>query len=408
MSGPARGRSPLLAAGVTSVTGPARVLQLLPDLAQGGGQQVVLQLVAAVDRDRFVPVVAALAGPDALAEAFAHAGAPPIFVQDGGRGTLRASVRLARLVRGLDVELIHVHSGPDRKVGQLAALIAGVPVVGHLHSPWAHLRPMHAEGAHYPIRLWSRAKAAGRRWIEDRVVRQYIAAGPEVAAFHAGLLKAPIATVSNGVELARFTPATPRLRRQTRAVLGLPVDEQLIVCVGRLARGKGQAELIEALGDVPDARLLLLGDGDQRTVLEELTNQRGLTGRVHFLGNRDDVASVLPAAEVFVLASVSEGLPLSVLEAMATALPIVAYELPGLLPLVTDGVEGRLVPAGDRAALVAAIKELLGDPARRAAMGHAARETVEARFDARAMARGVEDVYENVLCASARRFEGCR
>lgn len=374
-----------------------RVLHLMPDLARGGGQAVVLELAAHADRTRFEIYVARLQPPDDMGPAFEDVGVKPIRLIHGGDGVVAAAFELSRHLRLHDIDLVHVHSDADRKVGHLAALLSGRPVVGHLHSPWPHLQPMHAEDAGALARRWSRAKARLRRQLESRVVRHYLAAGDEVAAFHVGRLDAPIAIVRNGIDTVRFAPPSEEERLQARAQLGLGADELVFVCVGRLAAGKGQDELIMVMPELPSGVLLLAGDGEERSELEELARRCGVEDRVVFLGDRDDVATVLAAADMFLLASVSEGLPLSVLEAMACRLPVVAYDLPGLHSLIASGRDGLLVPLRDRSSLAAAVRDLAENGDKRAAMGRAGRTVVVDRFDSEMMARNAETTYDLVL-----------
>ena len=150
------------------------------------------------------------------------------------------------------------------------------------------------------------------------------------------------------------------------------------------------------------AHLLLIGDGDRFGSLADRAVQLGVSDRVLFAGNRTDVERLLITADAFAMASVSEGLPLSVLEAMACGLPVVAYDLPGLKDVITDGEDGRLVPFGDRSALEVALGELLDNGSERREMAAAARKTVTSRFDSRLMATEVEAVYDLVLGGSDR------
>jgi glycosyltransferase involved in cell wall biosynthesis len=168
-----------------------------------------------------------------------------------------------------------------------------------------------------------------------------------------------------------------------------------------LAEGKGQDELISMLRALPDAVLVLVGDGPQRAVLERLAHSVEVRGRVRFLGERDDIHELLPLADCFALASHSEGLPLSVLEAAACGLPVVAYDLPGLRAVITDGHDGLLVPQRDQPAFAASVRALLADGALRARLAQSARHTAVSRFDVRAMARRTESVYDVVLGVDA-------
>jgi glycosyltransferase involved in cell wall biosynthesis len=156
-----------------------------------------------------------------------------------------------------------------------------------------------------------------------------------------------------------------------------------IVSVGRLAPMKGFAVLLEALADVEDARLTLVGDGPERAALEATARRLGLDGRVRFTGalGAGAVTELLREADVFCLPSFAEGVPVVLMEAMAARLPVVTTAIMGIPELVADGVAGHLVPPGRAAPLAGALRELVGDPAARARMGAAGRAAIEAGFD---------------------------
>jgi glycosyltransferase involved in cell wall biosynthesis len=378
---------------------PIRVLHLLPDLVRGGGQQLVYELVRTQDRDRTAVSVAALSPPDEMAAAFTTAGAAPIDLgHRPGRAPLTIA-RVTRLLRRERVDVLHVHSGPDRKIGQAAALVSGVPVVAHLHSPWKHRGVMQPDRAGAVRRALGVVRGRARDAIENRTVKAYIAVSPEVAEFQAPFVDAPLTVVRNGVSLARFPhPAFDHARRkERRRRLGLPVEGPILIMVGRLAAGKGQDVLLAMTADLPGT-LVLVGDGPMRAELEGRARAGGTSDRVVFLGDRDDVPELLSVADVFVFASQSEGLPLAVLEAMAAGLPVVAMTLPGLVPLVHDGENGYLVAQGDGAAFVGRVGDVLADGGS-SRLGRVARDTVAADFGVDAMVRQVTEVYEEVVAA---------
>jgi glycosyltransferase involved in cell wall biosynthesis len=165
---------------------------------------------------------------------------------------------------------------------------------------------------------------------------------------------------------------TPADREAGRRALGIPPDGPVIGTVGNFTAKKDQTTLVRALALVPGARLVLVGTGPREPELRALVAERGLDDRVVFAGSRDDVAALLPAFDVFALSSRFEGLPIALLEAMAAGRACVATAVGGVPEVVTDGVDGVLVPPGDAGAFAATLVALLADPDRRAALGEKA------------------------------------
>jgi glycosyltransferase involved in cell wall biosynthesis len=204
-------------------------------------------------------------------------------------------------------------------------------------------------------------------------------------------------TVRNGIGPA--APARPR--EAVRRELGLAAGDLAVLAVGSLTPQKAHATLLEgfarAARELPAARLLIAGEGPLRGALEARAAGSDLAGRVSLLGDRDDVTELLEGADLFALSSVREGLPVTLLEAMRAGRPAVATAIGGCGEAVRDGESGRIVPVGDAAALGAAIAELLRDPARRAAMGAAARARWAAEFTAARMVAETEALYARAL-----------
>jgi glycosyltransferase involved in cell wall biosynthesis len=190
-------------------------------------------------------------------------------------------------------------------------------------------------------------------------------------------------SVRNGRDPAVFHP-DPAARARIRDGLGVPADRVVIVAVSRLVRHKGYPELLAAMRDVPGAELWVVGERlatDRGEDLSPLFAEAAATGRVRRLGYRSDVAAVLAAADIFVLPSHFEGLPMSIIEAMLAGLPVVATNIRGPREQVTDGVTGLLVPPGTIAPLAGALNRLVADAALRAKMGAAGRARALERYD---------------------------
>lgn len=203
-----------------------------------------------------------------------------------------------------------------------------------------------------------------------------------------GPVQDKITVICNSVDVRRYQQPVDkaRIRRQ----LGLAESARVIAVVATFKKQKGHCYLIEAASSIvsqfPDLHILFIGDGDLREELQARTRAFGLDGHIHFLGSRNDVPDLLPASDYFVLPSLWEGLPMALVEAMASGLPVIATEVSGTQQVMVPGETGLLVPPGNVRQLQQAIIYLLSEPERARAMGAAARQRVEAFFGAKKQA----------------------
>jgi glycosyltransferase involved in cell wall biosynthesis len=379
----------------------ARVLHLLPDLAIGGGQTIVLNHLLHVDRERYDVRVAVLEGGGAMTQAFTDAtGHAPIEVPFSSSRPWASVLPIAKLIRRLDIDLLHVHSDVDRMLGHAAARLTRVPVAGHLHAEWIHLGPKVPDGA--PTWRVARARAAG--WGRDRLeraaVRGYVAESGRVLELFRPLVDQPITVLDQALPVDRFVGIEER-RAEVRASLGIAPDAPVLICVSRLVPGKGQGRLIEMVAQlraqIPDVVLVLVGGGPLQEELETQARDLGVDGTVRFLGDRHDVPDLLGAADVFTFGSENEGFGLALLEAMAASLPVVAMRCPAFEEFVVEGATGVLVPQDDIAGMARAVADVLRSPDRGARFGAAGREVVARQFPPTAVARCFEGVYDEIL-----------
>jgi glycosyltransferase involved in cell wall biosynthesis len=251
---------------------------------------------------------------------------------------------------------------------------------------------------HLPEHAWSfRAKRGVHRLLYRlgrRIVNGVIAVSDETStAFRtiAGEDRGKVVVVCNAVDTERYPAAIDR--EAFRSSLGIRPGEHVMTMVGTFKRQKGHTYLIRAMAEVvpehPELHILLAGDGELRPNIEGQVRADGLQGRVTFLGTRRDVPEILAASDSFILPSLWEGLPVALVEAMATGLPLVATVVSGTSQVVTDGVDGLLVPPGDVRALAAAMRRILADPVGAAGLGTAARSRVVSSFGALAQAHHV-------------------
>jgi glycosyltransferase involved in cell wall biosynthesis len=360
-----------------------RIAHLLSGGDVAGGQLVALAAAhAARGAGHDVLFVAPAAG-DFTARAAAE-GFRVRILPSGGALDVGSMLRLRRLLRDDRVDVLHTHTHFGLNVlGRVAGRLAGARVVAHMHIANV-FRPGRGRSTQIALDNATARLCAAIVAVSEATRDALLAQGYPVT----------VRVVHNGVPDATASP-----RRPDEA----PADAPVILLVGRLAPVKGQAELIDALALMESRRpvVLLAGKdlergGAYHRELEQRAAAAGVGARVVFLGYREDVASILAAANLLVLPSHDEGLPLVVLEAMAAGRPVVATPVGGTPELVVDGETGLLVPAGDAHALAAALDTLLADGARAAALGAAGRRRFEERFTLDTMTRRLLAIYEEV------------
>jgi len=204
-----------------------------------------------------------------------------------------------------------------------------------------------------------------------------------------------VRVVNNSVLLASFNglPINADLQARLRGKTDWPI----VLTVARLDKQKGHSYLLEAAALVPEAMFVLVGEGPERSALEAQASILGLSNRVVFLGYRDDVSDLLASCDVFVLPSLFEGLPLSVLEAMAAGKPVVATDIGGTNEAVKHGETGLLVPSADPESLARAIRTVLFDPVLSQRLGSAGRARVHQEFSAETMVQRIAEIYDELL-----------
>ncbi len=364
---------------------PLKIL-IFQDRFQLGGQerQTVLN-VRTMDRTRFEPVVATLHDDGEHLEDLAAVGVRP-FVFDVGRAMIRpnTALQVARLVRFIQQEgirIVHAQDLHTNVLGALAARLARVPSIvtrvdlGH-----------HVSGYRRPL-LALASRQAERVLVNALCIRE--------AAIRDGVEPDRIVVVRNGVD--------PLERdRAARRPPDAPTPEPgAIVCVANMHHPvKGQTDLLHAMREVvrvrPEARLVLVGDGARRPLVERCARQLGIAEHCHFLGHRRDVAAILARARIAVSASHAEGISNAILEAMVARLPVVATAVGGTPEIVRDGETGFLVPPGAPAALARRILELLDDAPLCSRMGASGRRIVEREFSIDAMRSSYDALYEDL------------
>ena len=289
----------------------------------------------------------------------------------------RAFLALVALLRAEKPDLVHAHMPISGFLARMAAWVAGVPRIAYTcHGFWFNA----------PASPFRRGLGYATEWLAARVTHVFMTVSVEEArdARRVGIARHAVA-IGNGRDPAVFRP-DPEARARLRAAFGVPPERVVILAASRLVRHKGYPELIAALramragagpaGETPEVELWVAGarlPTDNGPDMARLLADAGLGARLRLLGYRSDVPALMAAADIFVLPSHLEGLPMAVIEAMLCALPVVSTDIRGPREQVIPEVTGLLVPRGTVAPLVAALTRLAQDPALRAAMGTAGR-----------------------------------
>ncbi|MFO0810226.1 MAG: glycosyltransferase [Gemmataceae bacterium] len=357
------------------------VCQLLHSLDVGGAEVLAARLVRRL-RDRYRFVFACLDSVGPLGEQMKAEGFTVHVVGRKAGFDWRCPLRLASFLRAEAVDVVHAHQYTPFFYG-LAARLRGPrrPIVFTEHG-------RHQPDYPRPKRMFANRLLLSSR---DRVVGVGEAVR-QALIVNEGLPEGRVNVLYNGIDVDAFAAAADRA--SARTALGVRPDEFAIIQVARLDYLKDHATAIRTLARVPGGRLVLVGDGPEKQSIEAVAREQGVTDRITWLGTRHDVARLLPGADLFLLTSVSEGIPLTVLEAMAAGLPIVATDVGGLREVVAHGDTGFLAPARDDAALAGLIQRLADDPNLRRRMGESGRVRAKERFDEPRMCDDYGRLYE--------------
>ena len=311
---------------------------------------------------------------------------------------LRYFVELVSLLHARSFDVVHLSAAKAALYGRLAARAAGVPIVIFN----AHGFPFH-DFLNPAARI---ALASIEKLLSRYCTDMVVCCGEAVRAYarsHNIVPESRLVTIENGVEIPENLPGRDAARR----TLGLAPETPVVVTVGRLARQKGPENFLQAaasvIREVPGVTFLVVGDGPLRAPLQALAERLGLADRVQFLGFRNDVALILRAADIFALFSRWEGLPLTILEAMAAERPVVATAVDGNVEAVQHGLTGLISPAEDIGQFATNLTTLVREPDRAREMGTAGRRLVEQRFGVERMAQQLSDLYQQLDISRERR-----
>jgi glycosyltransferase involved in cell wall biosynthesis len=367
---------------------PIHILQIVDSLEVGGAENLVFELTRKLTADGFrVTVCCCESG--SLADELTRMGLRVEHLSWHGQIDPLLLLQMVRIIRRDSPQIVHTHLFKSDLHGRLAARLAGVPiVVSTLHN----------------CDRWAKNIIFGFIYgLTTKLADRLIAVAEEVRHFairYIHVSPSRIVTISNAIQIERFESqeaAGAELRRE----MGISPDIPLFGIVGRLDPQKDHKTFLESAKLIlifePKARFIVVGEGRLRNSLENLTMELGIDQSVSFLGMRKDIPTLMAAMDVLVLSSLYEGLPLTLLEGMAAARPIVSTAVNGVTGIVTDGETGFLVPPANPQKLADACIRLIANPGLGKRLGQAGYERAKARYSLDAMNEKIIQLYSLLL-----------
>jgi glycosyltransferase involved in cell wall biosynthesis len=366
-----------------------RVMYLAHAFAMGGAEEMVLNLVRHLP-PRFEATVCCMHQAGPIGEEIQRTGVPVhvLGLNPGVRRPLDV-LTLRNFLAQAAPHIVHTFLLPASLYGRFAAMMAGIPIViGTEVNIYENKQPLHVRAERW-LMSGTDAVVVSAESVREFYITQ-ISADPD-----------KVCVIYNAVDWSQLhTTMTPA---EMRKALGVPVNAPAVAgIIARLTEQKAHRVLFEAMAKHPALaalHLVVVGDGALKAELKNRVDNLGLQARVHFAGARRDLGNVMAAIDLFVMPSLWEGLPLSMVLAMGAGLPVVATRVAGIPEVVHDGETGLLVAPDDSAALGQAMARLVTDPAFGARLGAAARTFVEPRFGVEGYLRSITSLYDRLLAA---------
>ena len=363
---------------------PVPLAQVVYALDIGGSETLARRLALGLTRRRYACSLYAVHNHGPLADLLRADGIPCRAFMRKGKWDIGPLLRLVQQFRADGTKVVHTHHLGQLLYGGLAGRLAGCRVIHTEHEYFTLMRPR----AQQLLRLLTR--------LADRVT----AVAEPVRNFLEGTVRIPagkLITIENGVEIHQYEAAIPYNREEW----DLRNSDMIIGCVARLSPEKGHTVLLRAFRKVinrhPLARLVLIGDGEERERLQHLAADLSIGPFVRFLGLRADVPEVLAACDLFALPSIQEGFPMVILEALAAGKAVIASEVGAIPDVIRHGATGMLVPPGDADALANAVCLLIEDKGARQRLGQTGRELVREGYNFERTVGQYDDLYQRVL-----------
>jgi glycosyltransferase involved in cell wall biosynthesis len=369
--------------------GKIKVLEVIQQGEIGGGESHLLTLIQKMDREKFEPVVIALSNGEMISR-LNGLGIKNYVVHTRLPFNVTVWKAIRTILKENKIDIVHTHGARALSNLIYPASRLSIPVVHTVHG-WSF---------HDYLPSWKRKlRIRGEKFLTGKAGINIAVSdsNKKIAVEQFGFFHGEV--INNGVDLSVFAD---RDGEKIRKEFAIPPQAILISFVARFIHDKNPLPLIRAFSHAhkkyPDSYLMMVGNGPAREEAIELAASLHLSDKIFFPGFRNDVHEILAASDIFCLPSIKEGLPVSLIEAMAMKNAVIATDVQGCIDVITNGKDGCLVPLENlEENLAAALLDLLGDHEKRSRLTAAARHTVEARFDATDMARKIENVYLNLL-----------
>lgn len=372
-----------------------KIIFLIDSLGVGGAERLLVTYLACLQTMGFSVRVCTFGvrQGNPIADDIRKLGVEVDFLRIPLLRDISAIPRLMRYLRQQGAALVHTQLEFADSWGTVAARLLGLPTVSTQHT---------LEDPQKGTKAYRRLKV--HRWVLRNLATKIIAVSEETRNHYLRVARfSPnqIVTLYNGIDLSRFSPATMEKRKAFRAALGIGADAPLITTVAVLRPAKGIQYMLEAMPTIlqamPTARYMIVGDGEYRVFLREITQQNNLENNVTFTGVRSDVPDLLGVSDLFVLPTLDDALPTVLAEAMASKLPIVASRVGGIPEMVTDGLNGLLVAPQDSVALAAACQKILASPELTQYLASNGHQVACERYDIRKQAHQLGELYRQLL-----------
>jgi sugar transferase (PEP-CTERM/EpsH1 system associated) len=368
---------------------PTKILYVALDMDLGGLQRIVHLLIEGLDRTRFESYLCCFDRGGVFYDLLTGQGVPGLILHRRPGPFDAALLRnLLRFIREHRIDIIHSHNACSLYAG-LAGFMAGVPVV---HTDHGRLVP-------------DKRSAIWEDWLAAHFVDAFIGVSQELTDYLAsrvGISRGKLSTIINGVDTERFIPKISTEKHALREKHGIAANDLILGTVCRFDPIKNLPFMIESMPEivsqVPRAKLIIVGEGQIQANLEKMISRLGMNKHVFLWPRRHDIEQVMPLFDVYVCTSLSEGTSMTILEAMACGLPVIASAVGGNRSLVNQD-SGILVPLNDAVRYITETTELLHNASRLTMMGCESRRRVEEVFPLKQTIGRYQDLY--VKCTSA-------